>query len=278
MKITVAHTTVYRYGSPVLLGPHVIRLRPRDDGSQRLLCYELKITPEPRARSQSLDQDGNVVTHAWFEEASAEFAVYTRFTVETFRDNPFDFLLERPALPFEYPAAVQAFVAPYAHAGAAPSVAEFAHSAAEVAGRKTMDFLVELNRRIPRLLRPIARTEGPARSAAETLQAGEGACRDFAVLFCSACRAMGLAARFVSGYEREAARDPEHAYMHAWAEVYLPGGGWRGFDPTRGLAVSTAHVPVAAALEPDRAAPISGSYLGPTQSTMETSIHMETSE
>lgn len=278
MKISVAHTTIYRYDSPVRLAPHVIRLRPRDDGSQKLACYELKITPEPRARSEALDQDGNVITLSWFGDAAAEFAVHSRFTVETFRENPFDFLLEQTVLPFEYPEPVRAFVAPYADAGAAPAVAEFARTAAEVAGWKTMDFLVELNQRIPRLLRPIARTEGKARKAAETLDAGEGACRDFAVLFCSACHAMGLAARFVSGYEREAARDPEHAYMHAWAEVYLPGGGWRGFDPTRGLAVSTAHVPIAAALDPDMAAPISGSYLGAKESTMETSIRMGTSE
>ena len=137
-----------------------------------------------------------------------------------------------------------------------------------------MPFLMELAGRICRGLRPIARAEGPPLAAGETLSAGEGACRDFAVLFCSACRSVGLAARFVSGYELEAARDPGRASMHAWAEVYLPGGGWRGFDPSQGLAVGLSHVAVAAARDPEMATPIAGSYRGSEASTMETSIRM----
>ncbi|HLK50595.1 MAG TPA: transglutaminase family protein [Bryobacteraceae bacterium] len=281
MKISVAHSTVYRFEHAVDLEPHTIRLRPRDDGSQKLLCYDLRIQPDPVRRAEGTDQDGNVVTHAWFQEPARSLEVQSRFTVETLLENPFDFLLSEKAmatLPLKYPQAVRPVLAPYCNGEGAGAVIEFARAAADAAGGRTIDFLVELNRRIRSGFDPVDRTEGPARSAAETLDAGEGACRDFAVLFCSACRVMGLAARFVSGYECEAARDHAHAYMHAWAEVYLPGGGWRGFDPSRGLAVSTSHVPVAAAIEPALAAPISGSYRGVAQSAMETSIRMEASE
>jgi transglutaminase-like putative cysteine protease len=281
MKITVAHSTVYRYDVPARLGPQVIRLRPRDDGAQKLLCWELRIEPQPARATQGIDPEGNVVTHAWFEEPVGELAIHSRFVVETLRESPFDFLLTdtgMTAIPVEYPEPDRGVLAPYAAPEAgADAVAAFARCAAEAASWKTLDFLVQLNGQIRRLLRPKARI-GPPRTAAETLEAGEGACRDFAALFCAACRSVGLAARYVSGYEREAARDPGHACMHAWAEVYLPGGGWRGFDPSRGLAAGTAHVAVAAAIQPERAAPVSGAYMSAKHSTLETSILLETAE
>jgi anti-sigma factor RsiW len=110
-----------------------------------------------------------------------------------------------------------------------------------------------------------------------TLREGKGTCRDLAVLFCAACRTMGIASRFVSGYEREAALQ-ERADMHAWAEVYLPGGGWRGYDPSQGLAVATSHGAVAAAADPRLAAPISGLYRGDARSEMQFTISMEVEE
>jgi transglutaminase-like putative cysteine protease len=106
------------------------------------------------------------------------------------------------------------------------------------------------------------------------MQARAGSCRDLAVVFCAMCRSMGLAARFVSGYQSEAVVQPR-AHMHAWAEVYLPGGGWRGYDPSQGLAVSTSHVAVAAAADPRMAAPVSGSYRGAARSAMQFQIQMQ---
>jgi transglutaminase-like putative cysteine protease len=281
MKFSVTHSTMYQYDRAVQLSPHVIRLRPRNDGSQRLLCYDLRIEPAPALRTESTDHDGNVVTSVWFQEPVSSLAIHSRFQVETLRENPFDFLLtDRDAIsvPLQYPENLRAILGPYAAEKATTAVEEFARSRAETAGWKTIGFVMELSRVIAREFRPIARAEGLPRSAAETLQTREGACRDFAALYCSACRAMGLAARFVSGYEREAAHSPEHAYMHAWAEVYLPGGGWRGFDPSRGLAVGTSHVPVAAAIDPEMATPISGTYQGPGHSTMQAAVQMEAAE
>ena len=278
MKISVTHSTRYRYGGPVRLGLHIFRLRPRHDGAQRLLCHELRIDPRPAVSTQATDQDGNVVAHAWFEEPASALEVESRFSVETLRENPFDFLVAvEPLLiaPAAYPEPLRSILEPYLARRPEPAaVGDFAQAAAEAAAWKTTPFLMELAGRICRRLRPIARAEGPPLAAGETLSAGKGACRDFAVLFCSACRSVGLAARFVSGYELEAARDPGRASMHAWAEVYLPGGGWRGFDPSQGLAVGLSHVAVAAARDPEMATPIAGSYRGSEASTMETSIRM----
>ncbi|HEV2448249.1 MAG TPA: transglutaminase-like domain-containing protein, partial [Candidatus Sulfopaludibacter sp.] len=125
-----------------------------------------------------------------------------------------------------------------------------------------------------RNFRHVVREDGPPLPPDVTLREGAASCRDLAVLFCAACRAHRLAARFVSGYERAAAFE-EQSEMHAWAEVYLPGGGWRGYDPSRGLAVSTGHIAVAAAADPQLAAPIIGAYRGSARSTMEHSIHMQ---
>ena len=137
-----------------------------------------------------------------------------------------------------------------------------------------MPFLTTLTRRLHEEFAHTIREEGAAEPAESTLAARSGSCRDLSVLFCEACRSRGIPARFVSGYEREAAVQ-EPAHMHAWAEVYLPGGGWRGYDPSQGLAVSTAHVALAAAADPLLAAPVSGTYRGKAQARMSYSIAMQ---
>jgi len=274
MRISVTHTTLYRYDAPVGPEPHTFRLRPRNDASQRLLRYAVEISPAPAGRSECLDQDGNVVLETWFSEPIEELEVCSSFEVETLRANPFDFLLAGSALPPRYEAPIDAALVPYLATPESPAVTEFARVAADRTGNRIMPFLMELNRILHEELRYEAREEGAAHPPEATLDARAGSCRDLAVLFCALSRSAGLAARFVSGYESEAALH-ERAYMHAWAEVYLPGGGWRGYDPSQGLAVSTSHVAVAAAADPRLAAPISGSYRGAARSTMQFQIQMQ---
>jgi len=273
MRISVSHTTVYRYDGPVVLEPHLVRLRPRDDAAQRLIRHQLEIAPRPAGSSWLLDQDGNVVLQAWFEGPTRELALSSRFEVETLRDNPYDFLLPLPPaleLPVTPTLELAAYVAGRTDAG----VREFAESISMESGRQTMPFVKALAKLLFDEWRQVVRPEGAPLSAADTLRTREGSCRDLTVLFCACCRTVGLPARFVSGYERESAFG-DHAYMHAWAEVYIPGGGWRGFDPSRGLAVGTSHVAVAAAADPAMAAPTSGTYRGAARSGMEFQIQMQ---
>jgi transglutaminase-like putative cysteine protease len=276
MRISVVHSTVYRYQKPVHPEPHTFRLRPRDDAAQRLVRFALEISPSPAGRNECLDQDGNVVTEAWFNGPLTELAVRSSFEVETRRENPFDYLPHVPAA--AYPEPLRSALAPYLEAeNPAGPVSGFAAAIAAAEGRGTLPFLTALNQHMFETFRHVTRDDGPAYPPEITLSAGEGTCRDLAVLFCSACRTMGIAARFVSGYEREAALQ-ERADMHAWAEVYLPGGGWRGYDPSQGLAVATSHVAVAAAADPRLAAPISGLYRGDARSEMQFTISMEVEE
>lgn len=264
MRFSVVHTTRYRYDAPVFLEPHTFRLCPRQDGAQRVLQYDLSLSPAPAGRADGLDQDGNVITQAWFTGQLGSLEVRSAFEVETLRANPFDFLLAR-----------QDRVLPGGSSNDLPaSIREFAESLAAAANQQTMPFLAALNQAIFTSMRQIVRRDGAPNAPEATLAAQEGSCRDLAVLFCAACRATGVTARFVSGYEREASLE-ENGEMHAWAEVYLQGGGWRGYDPSRGLAVADSHVAVAAAVDPRLAAPVTGTYRGAAHGDMDFQIAMQ---
>jgi transglutaminase-like putative cysteine protease len=276
MRIAVVHTTWYRYSAPVFLEPHTIRLRPREDASQRLESFALGITPPPVGRSECLDQDGNTVIRAWFTETTKELGLRAEFSLDVLRDNPFDFLLSKSdvKLPMQYASPLRASLEPYLRQSPSGEVCDFARGLAEGCGWQTMPFLNALNQRLFDRTRQVVRAVGPPHAAETTLREQEGSCRDLAVLFCAACRAVGLAARFVSGYERDASLQ-ENGDLHAWAEVYLEGGGWRGYDPSRALAVASTHVAVAAASDPLMASPVSGTYRGMASAKLDFSISMQ---
>ena len=278
MRISAVHSTVYRYDSPVYQEPHTFRLRPRSDGSQTLLRYALEITPAPAGETACLDQDGNVIVEAWFREPMWELSVSSSFEVETLRENPFDYILagsDLASLPLLYREPLLSALSPYLRTlENGQPIRDFARSLAEAARWETLPFLGALNQAIFEGFAHTIRDDGPPDQPETTLANRAGSCRDVAMLFCAACRVMGIPARFVSGYEREAAIQ-EQPYMHAWAEVYLRGGGWRGYDPSQGLAVSTAHVAVAAAADPQLAAPVAGTYRGTAKATMEFRIAMQ---
>lgn len=272
------HSTLYRYDQAVLLSPHALRLRPRTDGAQRVTASGIQIQPTPVGLTDCIDQDNNLVLQAWFSGLTRELHIVSTFTVDTLRTNPFDFVLTGEAvqrMPVRYTEPLRSALAPYCEVtGIGSAVRHYAALLAAEVGFQTLPFLALASERLYRTGRHVFRDDGPPLTSDVTLQHGEGSCRDFAMLFCDLCRGMGLAARFVSGYEQEAARQ-ETAHMHAWAEVYLPGGGWRGYDPSRGVAVSTAHVAVAAAAHSDLASPVTGSYQGVARSTMEASLCLQ---
>jgi transglutaminase-like putative cysteine protease len=285
MRINVTHSTVYRYDFPVYLEPHIFRLRPRENSAQRLLAFDIHITPTPAGTTECLDQDGSLALNAWFNAPTRELSVLSRFTVEMLRTNPFDYILAGDSLnlPLRYVEPLCAALTPYRNdAHVAESVNQFAKWTAAGAQWNTLSFLTALSRQIFQTCRQVVRPEGPPWPSDRTLSSQEGSCRDLAVLFCDASRVMGIAARFVSGYECASATSSlggslanQDSYMHAWAEVYLPGIGWRGYDPSRGLAVSNGHVAVAAGFDHDLASPVAGWYSGGSGSRMEASLSLQ---
>jgi transglutaminase-like putative cysteine protease len=262
MLFRITHTTTYTYSQAVTLGPHVIRLRPRPDDSQRLLDFQLHIEPEPLLLNESLDLEGNLVHHAGLTGDTDRLRVTSTFTLETLRSDPFDYRLEPGfnRLPAAYDNYLEVLLAPYREEPAiADSVSQFAHGLAAEAGAEPMAFLTTLNTRLHQMINREIRPEGNAQLPEVTLATQKGACRDLTVLFMAACRAQGLATRFVSGYQK-GHPERQHRYLHAWSEVYLPGGGWRGYDPTHGVIVTDEHVPLAAARTQEGTMPIQGTF------------------
>jgi transglutaminase-like putative cysteine protease len=276
MRFEVTHLTRYTYERPVLLEPLFVRLRPRSDIFQRLVAFDLAVDPQPEGMGEMVDAEGNALSQVWFLGLAPTLALRTTFAVDTLRTNPFDYIVldpDRLRMPMSYNAADRRALAHYLDPPDDPEVQGFAKEVLAASGGAT-SFVGELCQRIASMTQQVRPTGDPM-PAGQTLALRRGACRDMAVLFIEACRAVGVAARFVTGYEMS---DPgtNERELHAWAEVYLNGAGWRGYDPSQGLAVADRHVAVAAAAEPAEAAPTLGSYRGTNvASTMDTMISVK---
>jgi transglutaminase-like putative cysteine protease len=279
VRLRVHHETVYEYPEPVELGPQLLRLSPRDDPTQRVIVGALRVDPVPARRTSYCDAAGNAVTRCWFADTTSRFAITSAFEVETLRPDPFDFAPDPSfnSVPAFYPDDLRALLAPYRERRATGDdpVWRFAREVIADSDATPMGFALALTRAMSLSFRPCIGDGGHAKTPAQTLAARAGACRDLAVLFLDAARALGLAARFVSGYRRGDLR-PSEGHLHAWAEVYVEGGGWRGFDPVEGLAVRDDHVALAAAPTQVATMPVEGSFRGAGgASTLACTVHIE---
>jgi transglutaminase-like putative cysteine protease len=280
MQFTIRHSTHYRYSRSVQFGPQRLRFHPRDDGAQRVIGHQLSITPTPMGRNEHLDLEGNRVTQIWFEEETDHFDIEVTMQVETLRRNAFDFILmpEAAVLPINHEHDLICARAYLERIEPDDSVTAFAAELSLAANRDTLRFLNHLNRELFSDFSHVHRDTGTPQSPALTLESRRGACRDLAVLFVDCCRSEGIAARFSSGYQKG---DPEweERELHAWPEVYLPGAGWRGFDPTHGEAIADTHVTVAAAAHARDTMPVSGSFTGEgATSTLSYSVDIQVTE
>jgi transglutaminase-like putative cysteine protease len=258
----ITHQTVYDYPEAVQLSPHILRLRPRSNGWQRLTHYSLEIEPKPLNIAPIRDLEGNDVTQVWFDQPTQQLTLKTDFQVETLVENPFIFQLEPWAmrLPFDYPSSVLSRLYPYLqpyHLYFDPIAVELAQDILHEVQNNPLDFLFTLNQKIYQNCQYLTRETGEPFNAGITWKKQQGSCRDFSILFIEVCRAIGLGARFVSGYQ-EGDPDQLELDLHGWVEVYLPGGGWRGYDPTHGLAVSDRHIALVASAIPKYTAPVTG--------------------
>lgn len=263
----ITHYLAYTYDRPVMLAPHTVRMRPRCDVTQKLHQFSLAIEPTPKHRVEAVDLDGNAVYTLWFaDELVSNLTIKAISTVETLRDNPFNYLLEPWAvqLPVDYPVSLLDRLQPYLAGqfsrltgSVDPVAVQLAQEIWEATSGSVVGFLSELADRIYNTCGYQLRETGDALPAGLTWTQKAGSCRDYAVLFIEVCRSVGLAARFVSGYqEGDVGSDERH--LHAWAEVYLPGAGWRGYDPTQGLAVADTHIALIACPTYKNTAPVDG--------------------
>ncbi|MGH7171044.1 MAG: transglutaminase family protein, partial [Gemmataceae bacterium] len=273
IRVALNHQTEYRYDRLVTLEPHVVRLRPAPHCRTPIRSYSLTLQPTQQFLNWQQDPYSNYLARLVFAEPTRTLRVEVDLIAEMTAINPFDFFIEKSAeqWPFTYEAVLAKELQPFLEAH--PAGPRFQALIAELRREKitTLDYLVEINRRVHQAVRYIIRMEPGIQTCEETLTLGSGSCRDSAWLLVQVLRHLGLAARFVSGYLIQLRADeksldgpsgPEHDFtdLHAWAEVYAPGAGWIGLDATSGLLAAEGHIPLACAAEPINAAPITGSF------------------
>ena len=273
MSIHVAlnHVTHYRYDRPVQLSPQVVRLRPAPHSRTRILSYTLQVEPAKHFINWQQDPFANHLARLVFPEKTTEFKVTVDLVAEMAVFNPFDFFLEPQAehIPFAYTSEEAHDLAPYlAKLPPTPLLKAFVDSVPREK-TATINFLVALNQRVQRDISYLVRMEPGVQTPEFTLAQRSGSCRDSGWLLVQILRHLGLAARFVSGYliqlkpdvkslDGPSGSEVDFTDLHAWCEVYLPGAGWVGLDPTSGLLAGEGHIPVACTPEPSTAAPVSG--------------------
>jgi transglutaminase-like putative cysteine protease len=269
MIIRIQHRTTYRYSAPVKLGTHRVMVRPREGHDLHIESSILTIRPTPTIHWMR-DVNGNSIALVDFAERADELMVYSELVLQHFDADPLDFRVEPYAV--HYPFVYDPWTLPELTVFTHILFPRDANRLRDWLGQfwqpgklvETVSLLKKLNRYIFETFKYRRRDEFGVQRPAETLEKNSGSCRDFATLFIEACRSWGLAARFVSGYMLCEASEAGRASTHAWAEVYLPGAGWKGFDPTSGTLAGSQHVAVAVSRHPEAATPISGSFFGPT--------------
>ncbi len=280
IRVAINHKTSYHYDHPVQLSPHVLRLRPASHSRTAVSAYSLTIKPDKHFINWQQDPFGNYLARLVFPEKTTEFSIEVDLIADMTVINPFDFFLEEYAehYPFSYPEQLAKELAPYLEIREQGPLLKTFLAGLKWDKQGIVDFLVGINQAVNQVVNYAIRMEPGVQSCEETLEKKLGSCRDSGWLLVQVLRHMGLAARFVSGYlvqlvadvkslDGPSGTDHDFTDLHAWAEVYIPGAGWVGLDPTSGLFAGEGHIPLACTADYVSAAPVSGGFIGKAETT-----------
>lgn len=266
-RLKIVHRTYYNFAGAVHLLPHRLLLMPRTGPELRIESSTLDISPAATVRWQR-DAYDNSVAIASFTTQTTQLAILSEVVVQHYDEAPLDFLVADHAVnfPFLYDDEERTILQPYLQPPAPRGddtldtwVRKFWRPGEAVQSYALLQRLcVGINQGLAYQIRE----EPGVQTVGETLTRGTGSCRDFAHLFMAAARSLGLATRFVSGYLHAPSSNYDFGATHAWSEVYLPGAGWKGFDPTIGEMASSKHIAAAVARRSDAVPPVSGSFFG----------------
>lgn len=276
-RYKIVHRTVYTFNGPVTLGPHYLMLRPRESHELRIEASVLQIDPAPTLRWVR-DIEDNSIAIAEFSTPAERLEIYSEVDIQHYNVAPLDFIIDDYAVtyPFSYTKENRLFLRPYLIVPKHPTGRRFnvwlkaVKNGAE--GQQTFQFLNNLMERIHNSFEYRVREEEGVQTAEDTLRLRTGSCRDFANLFIATARRCGFAARFVSGYLNTIGPSEIPGATHAWAEVYIPGGGWKGFDPTSNCVVGPDHITVAVSQNPAAVPPVAGSFIGPPGAQLQVGV------
>ncbi len=276
-RLRIKHLTEYFFPTQVTLNPHLLLLRPREGHDVRIETSKLVITPAHTIKWQR-DVFDNSLAIVNFQTNANKLTIASEVVIQHYAPPPFDFLLEESAVnyPFSYAVGERIDLAAFQQPvfeGDSQIINDWLQQLG-LQGMQTFAMLVRLNQTISNQFRYQMREEAGVQSPAQTLAQRSGSCRDYATLFIEACRCLGMASRFVSGYLHAPATEAGNATTHAWVEIYLPGTGWKGFDPTSGEVTGNRHIAVAVARDPETVPPVSGSFIGPGAASMQVNVQV----
>lgn len=272
IQIAIKHLTEYSFDRPITVHPHLVRLRPAPHCRTPILSYSLKVEPKEHFINWQQDAFGNYLARYVFPEKTRQLAFEVNLVADMETINPFDFFLEDQAkeVPFQYTKLQAHELGPYLHKEPAGELLKEWLAQVPTDPMPTIDFLVSINQRLQQDIDYTIRMEPGVQTPEETLKKSLGSCRDTSWLLVQIFRHLGYAARFASGYlvqlvadvkslDGPSGTDKDFTDLHAWAEVYIPGAGWIGLDPTSGLFAGEGHIPLACSPDPVSAAAITGS-------------------
>ena len=278
MRLKIVHETVYEFSTEVFVEPHYLRFKPRLTPHNRLKSFDLNIVAPPTGLSEQVDAENNLVHFCWFSGMHQKISIFSNSVVELAENNPFNFILFPDSyfnLPFHYSPPLRDILQP------ALSTTEIHDSLVEYGNRvlarcayQTVDFITALTTQIHHDFTLETRLEGEPLAPNLTFDLKKGSCRDLSWMHIQLLRHMGVAARFVSGYFFIESPHPEPE-LHAWVDVYLPGAGWVGFDPSNGMIAGSSHIPVCTSAQYENTMPVTGSFRGDATSVLTNSLSIE---